>query len=98
MKTPVTIAYGDGIGPEIMESVLSILDAAKAPLTYETIEIGEKIYKKGITSGISEESWESIKRTGVLLKSHDKKSPWIIRKYQTLPLLSSICKKPRSRN
>lgn len=69
MKTPVTIAFGDGIGPEIMESVLSILDAAKAPLTYETIEIGEKIYKKGLTSGISEESWESIKRTGVFLKS-----------------------------
>lgn len=69
MNKRITIAYGDGIGPEIMESVLSILEAAKAPLDYETIEIGEKVYNKGVSSGISEESWEKIKKTGVLLKA-----------------------------
>ncbi|MDE2995494.1 MAG: isocitrate/isopropylmalate family dehydrogenase, partial [Bacteroidota bacterium] len=43
-RTPVTVAYGDGIGPEIMESVIRILDAAGAPLEYRVVEIGEKAY------------------------------------------------------
>lgn len=33
--TPVTVAYGDGIGPEIMEATLRILEAAGAPLRYD---------------------------------------------------------------
>ncbi|MFV9867773.1 MAG: NADP-dependent isocitrate dehydrogenase [Rickettsia slovaca] len=67
--TPITIAYGDGIGPEIMEAVLYILRKAKARIRLETIEVGEKLYKKHYTSGISEESWESIQRTGIILKA-----------------------------
>ncbi len=31
---PITVARGDGIGPEIMDATLRILDAAKAPLDY----------------------------------------------------------------
>ena len=54
MKTPITIAFGDGIGPEIMEATLKVLDAAGAQLDYERIEIGEKVYLRGITSGIEE--------------------------------------------
>ena len=65
----ITVAYGDGIGPEIMESVLKILSHAKAGLEIETIEIGEKIYKKGFSSGISDDVWEVIKRNKVLLKA-----------------------------
>ncbi len=66
---PVTIAYGDGIGPEIMEAVLRVLDAAGAPLRYDVIEIGEKCYRQGHTSGIAPEAWESIRRNRVLLKA-----------------------------
>ncbi len=66
---PITIASGDGIGPEIMEAVLYILQKAKARIRLETIEIGEKLYNKHYTSGISEESWASIERTRVMLKS-----------------------------
>lgn len=65
----ITVAYGDGIGPEIMESVLKILSYAKTGLEIETIEIGEKIYKKGFSSGISDDVWEVIKRNKVLLKA-----------------------------
>ena len=65
----ITVAYGDGIGPEIMESVLKILSNAKTGLEIETIEIGEKIYKKGFSSGISDDVWEVIKRNKVLLKA-----------------------------
>lgn len=68
-KIPITIAHGDGIGPEIMAATLKILEAAGARLEYETIEIGEKVYKRGISSGIEEASWESLKRTKVFLKA-----------------------------
>jgi isocitrate dehydrogenase len=65
----VTIAYGDGIGPEIMEATLRILEAAGAPLRYEEIEIGEKVYHQGHTSGIAPEAWDVIRRNPVFLKA-----------------------------
>ena len=68
-KTPVTIAYGDGIGPEIMEATLDVLNKAGAQLDYEEIEIGEAVYKRGVTSGIEEKSWESLNRTKCFLKA-----------------------------
>lgn len=66
---PITVAYGDGIGPEIMEAVLRILKEAGANIAIETIEVGEKQYKTGNTSGISTSAWESLRRTNVLLKA-----------------------------
>ena len=68
-KTKITVAYGDGIGPEIMSATLKILEAANARIETEVIEIGEKVYLKGITSGIEESSWESLSRTKVFLKA-----------------------------
>lgn len=66
---PITIARGDGIGPEIMDATLLILKEAEAKIRIETIEVGEKLYNKNYTSGIAEDTWESIARTKVLLKS-----------------------------
>jgi len=68
-KTPITVAYGDGIGPEIMTATLRVLEAAGAQLDIETIEIGEKVYLAGNTSGISQESWDSLLRTKIFLKA-----------------------------
>ena len=68
-KTPITVAYGDGIGPEIMSATLQILEAAGAALEIETIEIGEKVYLRGNTAGIEPSSWESLLRTKVFLKA-----------------------------
>ncbi len=68
-KTPITVAYGDGIGPEIMESTLRILDASGAQLAPEVIDIGEKVYLAGNTSGIGKEAWQSLRRTRVFLKA-----------------------------
>ncbi len=67
-KTSITVAYGDGIGPEIMQATLAILTAAKAPIEPQVIEIGEKIYLQGYTSGIPDNAWQSLKQTKVLLK------------------------------
>jgi isocitrate dehydrogenase len=67
--TPITVAHGDGIGPEIMAATLRILKEAGARLAIETIEIGESVYKRGLTSGIAPESWDSLRRTRVFLKA-----------------------------
>ena len=68
-SVPITVAYGDGIGPEIMDAVMYILKKAEANIRVEMIEIGEKLYKKNYTSGIASETWESLERTRVLLKA-----------------------------
>jgi len=68
-RIPITVANGDGIGPEIMAATLRILEASGAPLEIETIDIGEKVYLAGNSSGIEPSSWESLRRTKVFLKA-----------------------------
>jgi isocitrate dehydrogenase len=68
-KRAITVAYGDGIGPEIMRATLRILEAAGAQLELETIEIGERVYARGQTAGIEPSAWESLRRTKVFLKA-----------------------------
>ncbi|HYD31299.1 MAG TPA: NADP-dependent isocitrate dehydrogenase [Azospirillaceae bacterium] len=68
-NTPITVARGDGIGPEIMDAVLFILKEAGARLDIEEIEIGEAVYKRGINAGIEPSAWDSLRRTKVFLKS-----------------------------
>ena len=67
--TPITVAHGDGIGPEIMAATLHILKEAGARLAIEQIEIGEKVYLRGNSAGIDPSSWESLRRTKVFLKA-----------------------------
>jgi len=65
----ITVAKGDGIGPEIMDATLKIILAAGAKIEFEEIEIGEKVYLSGNTSGISKEAWDVIRKNKVILKS-----------------------------
>lgn len=67
--TKVTIARGDGIGPEIMDATLEILEAAGAALEYEEIQIGESVYRRGILNGMEPAAWDSLRRTRVFLKA-----------------------------
>lgn len=67
--TTITVAKGDGIGPEIMDAVLSIIKAAGAEIATEEIEVGEKVYLAGNTSGIAREAWDVIRRNKVFLKA-----------------------------
>lgn len=69
VRTRVTLAYGDGIGPEIMRAVRRILEAAGAPLVYDVVEMGETVYRRGILSGIPSEAWDVIRANRVLLKA-----------------------------
>lgn len=66
---PITVAHGDGIGPEIMKATLRILKEAGARLEIETIDIGEKVYLAGNSSGIEPSAWDSLRRTKVFLKA-----------------------------
>src|SRR5919202_998386 len=68
-NTPITIARGDGIGPEIMEATLRILEGAGARLDIEEIEIGEKVYLAGNPAGVAPEAFDSLRRTKVFLKA-----------------------------
>ncbi len=68
-RRKITVAYGDGIGPEIMDATLKILQAAGASLELDEIRIGEKAYRQGHTSGIPPEAWESLRRSRVFLKA-----------------------------
>lgn len=67
--TTITVAKGDGIGPEIMDATLKILHAAGAQIKVEEIEVGEKVYLSGNTSGIAQESWDIIRKNKVFLKA-----------------------------
>lgn len=69
MKRKITVAKGDGIGPEIMDATLAILAAAGAQLEIEEIEIGEAVYNKGFSAGIMPQAWDSLRRTKVFLKA-----------------------------
>lgn len=68
-KIPITVAEGDGIGPEIMKAVLSILEASRAPLEIKKVEIGERVYLRGIPTGIEPSTWETIRASKAFLKA-----------------------------
>jgi isocitrate dehydrogenase len=68
-KKRITVAYGDGIGPEIMQATLHVLEAAKAAVEYDIIEIGQAVYLSGILSGIPPAAWDTIRTNKVLLKA-----------------------------
>ncbi|MHB0754056.1 NADP-dependent isocitrate dehydrogenase [Polaribacter sp. M15] len=67
--TKVAVAYGDGIGPEIMEATLRILDAAGAKIQPEKIEVGEQVYRSGNSAGIEKSAWEIINKNKLILKA-----------------------------
>jgi isocitrate dehydrogenase len=67
--TRITVAKGDGIGPEIMDATLRILKAAGAKLEIDEIEVGEKVYLSGNTAGIAPESWDIIRKNKIFLKA-----------------------------
>ena len=68
-RVPITVARGDGIGPEIMDATLLILQEGGARIAIEQIEVGEKVFLSGNTTGIPPEAWKSLEKTRVFLKA-----------------------------
>lgn len=69
LDTPIAVARGDGIGPEIMDAVLGVVSAAGARLNIAEIRAGESVYREGVTSGIAASSWRTLRERRVLLKA-----------------------------
>jgi len=67
-QTPVAVARGDGIGPEITDAVLFLLEQAGAKLDVRPIEVGRAVYERGFSAGIDSDAWDILRQTGVLLK------------------------------
>lgn len=65
----ITVARGDGIGPEIMDATLKILSAAKAEIEPEFIEIGKSQYLAGNSTGMNQDAWDSIRSNRIILKA-----------------------------
>ncbi|OLV15521.1 NADP-dependent isocitrate dehydrogenase [Deinococcus marmoris] len=66
---PVSVVYGDGIGPEIMGATLRILAAAGAQIAPQEVRMGEALYKAGHTSGFAPDAWDMLRQTGIMLKA-----------------------------
>lgn len=64
----IAVAKGDGIGPEIMDAVIDIFNAAKAPLEYEVVEMGKWVFEKGHSNGMTQEAKDTIEKLGILFK------------------------------
>ncbi len=67
-KVKISVAKGDGIGPEIMDAVLNIFDKAQVPLEYDFVDMGKGVYDKGYTTGMTKKAQESVESTGILFK------------------------------
>lgn len=64
----IAVAKGDGIGPEIMDAVLTIFTAAKVPLEYEFVEMGKWVFDKGYSNGMTPDAQQTIEALGILFK------------------------------
>ncbi|CAK8162462.1 Isocitrate dehydrogenase (NADP) [Candidatus Xenohaliotis californiensis] len=69
MVIPIAVVYGDGVGPEIMEATLLILHQAKVSLAIESVEAGEKAYKKHWVNGVADSAWSVLSRVNAILKA-----------------------------
>jgi isocitrate dehydrogenase (NAD+) len=62
-----TLIPGDGIGPEVTEACLHVLDAAGVPISWERVEAGGEVVAKFGTP-VPEPALQSIRRLGLALK------------------------------
>lgn len=63
----VTVINGDGIGPEVMHATLRVLEAVKAPLSFEEKDAGAECVSKYGTN-LPPDTVDSALRNGVALK------------------------------
>ncbi len=67
-QIPVTLIPGDGIGPEVVGAARRVLEAVGAPLDWEAAEAGASVFRRGVASGVPDDTLSSIARTRLVLK------------------------------
>ena len=63
----VTLIRGDGIGPEVADAVVAILEAARAPLAFEEVVVGREAEERE-GDPLPPGALAAIRKTGVALK------------------------------
>jgi isocitrate dehydrogenase (NAD+) len=66
-KRTVTLIRGDGIGPEVADAVLSVLDASGAPVRFEEAVVGQEA-ERSEGDPLPSRVLDSIRNNGVALK------------------------------
>ncbi|CAN5705193.1 NADP-dependent isocitrate dehydrogenase [soil metagenome] len=64
----ITVIPGDGIGPEAVTAALRVIEAAGIELQIDECEAGARVFAAGNATGVPQETIDSVRRTGVLLK------------------------------
>lgn len=67
MKTDIVLLEGDGIGPEIVNATVRLLDSAGADLVYHRFDIGQTAYDK-CGKLVPDETYEALEKYKVGLK------------------------------
>ncbi len=67
-KKLVTLIPGDGIGPEVVDATVRIIEATGAQIEWEERHAGERIFLEGLPSGVPQDTIDSIRKTRVVLK------------------------------
>lgn len=68
MRNTIAVAKGDGIGPEIMDAVITIFNAADVPLDYMFVDMGKHIFEQGNSTGMTPDAKNAIENLGLLFK------------------------------
>lgn len=64
----ITFIAGDGIGPEVTTAARRIIDATGVNISWEKCDAGSEVFKKGLKTGVPQETIDSITRNRVALK------------------------------
>ena len=67
-KRKITVIPGDGIGPEVVSAAMKVIEATGISIEPEICIAGAEAFKKGIESGVPDETIASIEETKVVLK------------------------------
>ena len=67
MNKIVTLIPGDGIGPEISESLKNIFEAAGVPISFETENAGTEVYEK-TGELIPDSLYKSVEKNKIAIK------------------------------
>ncbi|MGB7755501.1 MAG: isocitrate dehydrogenase [Salinisphaera sp.] len=67
-STPLTVIKGDGIGPDIVDAALKVLDALDVDFEREYVQVGQAALDAGESDPLPQAAIDSIERTGLVLK------------------------------
>lgn len=65
----VTVLSGDGVGPEVMEAAIKLVDATGAKIDWDYQLAGQKAFDSGILTGVTNDALDSISKNKFVLKS-----------------------------